>query len=78
MTTAAIYIFPMRKGAREVEWEVIRLRSKGEYLGKVTATDEKTALKAALKLLALKPAQEKRLIDMPAWRASAPRLRGSA
>jgi hypothetical protein len=60
MATATIYIFPMRK--KEHEWEVIRLRSKGEFLGRVTAADEQAAKKAAIKLLALKPTEESRLL----------------
>lgn len=32
---------------KEYEWEVVRLRAKGEYLGKVKAPDEGAALKAA-------------------------------
>ena len=31
------------------EWQVIRLRAKGEYLGKVRASDEEAALKATIK-----------------------------
>lgn len=34
-------------------WEVIRLRAKGEYLGKVEAPDETAALKAAVKAFAM-------------------------
>jgi hypothetical protein len=60
MKTATVHIFPMRK--KEREWEVIRLRSKGEFLGRVTAADEGAARKAAMKLLALKPAEEHRLL----------------
>lgn len=37
-------------GKREREWEVIRLRAKGEFLGRVRASDEKAAMKAALNL----------------------------
>jgi hypothetical protein len=58
--TATVYIFPM--GKKERDWEVIRLRAKGEYLGRVTAPDEKAALKAIMKLLDLKPWDEKRLL----------------
>jgi hypothetical protein len=58
--SATVYIFPMRK--KQCEWEVIRLRAKGEYLGKVAATDERAALKAIVKLLGLKPWDERRLL----------------
>jgi hypothetical protein len=60
MENATVYIFPMRK--KEHEWEVISLRSKGEFVGRVNAPDEGTARKAIMKLLALKPWDEKRLI----------------
>lgn len=33
----------MRK--KEYQWEVVRLRAKGEYLGKVSALDEEAAKK---------------------------------
>jgi hypothetical protein len=51
MDSAAVYIFPMRKKMRE--WEVIRLRSRGEYLGVVQAPDEESAIKAAIKMFAV-------------------------
>jgi hypothetical protein len=60
MKCATLYIFPMRN--KECEWEVIRLRSKGEYVGRVNAPDEKAALKAIMKLHGLKPWDEKRLL----------------
>ena len=41
----------MRK--RQFEWEVIRLRTRGEYLGVVKAPDDKAALKAAIKAFAI-------------------------
>jgi hypothetical protein len=41
------HIRPMRK--RVIEWEVIRLRAKGEYLGVVSAPDEEAAFEAAIK-----------------------------
>ena len=37
MESVTAYIFPMRK--KEHEWEVIRLQSKGEYMGRVSAAD---------------------------------------
>lgn len=53
----------MRK--REREWQVIRLRSRGEYLGVVVAKDDEAAIKAAVKAFNL-PAQEaSRLIVRP-------------
>jgi hypothetical protein len=52
------YIFGMRKGERK--WQVIRMRSRGEYLGTVTAADEKTALKVAIKALKLSVEDQKR------------------
>jgi hypothetical protein len=52
MTSATIYTFPMRD--QEHEWEVIRLRRRGEYLGTVRAADEAAALKAAVKAFAPK------------------------
>ena len=60
MTSATIYVFPMQK--REREWEVIRLRARGEYLGTVSAPDEEAALKAALRTFALEKTEEKRLL----------------
>jgi hypothetical protein len=47
---------------RKIEWEIIRIRSKGERLGVVSAPDEQAALKAALKAFALEKAEEKRLL----------------
>jgi hypothetical protein len=60
MASAAIYIFPMPK--REREWEIIRLRARGEYLGRVSAPDEEAALKAAVKTFALDKVEVKRLL----------------
>jgi hypothetical protein len=60
METATVYILPMRK--KECVWEVIRLRAKGEYLGRISAADEKMALKLALKQFALNASEEKRLL----------------
>jgi hypothetical protein len=45
------------------EWEVIRLRHRGEYLSVVSAVDERTALKAAIKAFEIADAdQQKRLL----------------
>ena len=60
METATIYSFPMPK--KVSEWQVIRLRAKGEYLGKVQAPDEQAAMKAAVKAFGLRPADEQRLL----------------
>lgn len=50
---------------RENEWEVIRLRSKGEYLGTVKAKDQGSALKAAIKTFALRRQDEPALLIRP-------------
>jgi hypothetical protein len=63
MASATAYIFPMRK--KEREWEVIRLRARGEHLGCVTAPDEQAALKAALKTFALDKVEQERLLIRP-------------
>ena len=48
---------------KEFEWEVVRLRAKGEYLGKVKAPDEDGAIKAAIKAFAITdPEHKKRLL----------------
>lgn len=61
MEPANIYLFPVRK--RECEWEVIRLLSRGKYLGTVTAVDEEAALKAAVDRFALNmPSARKQLL----------------
>jgi hypothetical protein len=60
METATIYSFPMRKNVSE--WQVIRLRAKGEYLGKVQAPDEQAAMKTAIKAFGLRPGEEQRLL----------------
>ena len=64
MASATVYIFPMRK--KEREWQVIRLRAKGEYLGTVEAPDQDAALKVALKQLRLDSIEAKRLLIRPA------------
>jgi len=51
-----------RKRASKIEWQVIRLRARGEYLGTVTAPDEGAALKAAIRLFALQADEAKRLM----------------
>ena len=47
---------------RESEWEVIRMRSRGEWLGTVKAPDHAAALKAALKAFALDKSEADRLL----------------
>ena len=60
METAAVYVFPMRK--KDCEWEVIRMRSRGELLCTVTAADEAAALKLAVKQFALDTREADRLL----------------
>lgn len=52
----------MGERKRKIEWQVIRLRARGEYIGTVTAPDEQSAMKAALKMLRLETAEAKRLL----------------
>lgn len=47
---------------RKIEWQMIRLRARGEYIGTVTAPDEQSAVKAAIKLFALQAEEAKRLL----------------
>ena len=54
----------MRK--KQLMWEVIRVRARGEYLGRVEAPDHEAALKVAVKKLGLNKAEEKRLLVRPA------------
>ena len=54
----------MRK--KERLWEVIRIRAKGEYLGRVEAKDEEAARKAAVKEFRLAAIDERRLVVRPA------------
>ncbi len=42
------------------EWQVIRLRAKGEYLGKVQAPDEQAAVKAAIKAFDITEAEKQK------------------
>ena len=60
MKTATVYIF--RMGKKEREWEVIRLRARGEHLCTVAAADEEAALKIAMKRFELDAAEVKRLL----------------
>lgn len=52
----------MGERKRKKEWEIIRLRARGEHLGVVTASDEKAALQRALKLFALDKREAQRLL----------------
>lgn len=51
-----------RRRRTTIEWQVIRLRSNGEYLGVVTAPDDDSAVKAALKAFALAASEANRLL----------------
>jgi hypothetical protein len=51
-----------RKRASKIEWQVIRLRARGEYIGTVSAPDEQSAIRAALKMLRLEAGEAKRLL----------------
>ena len=53
---------------RKREWEVIRIRSRGEWLGVVKASDKDAALKAALKMFALNKSEAQRLLVRPCER----------
>ena len=53
---------------QEREWEIIRLRERGEWLGTVKATDEAAAVKAALKVFALDKSEAERLLVRPRLR----------
>lgn len=41
-------------------WQVIRLRAKGEYLGKVQTPDEEAALKAAIEAFEIRDVEKQR------------------
>jgi hypothetical protein len=49
-----------KPAARNHQWEVIRLRALREYLGTVSAPDDKVALRAAVKLFAIPMEERKR------------------
>jgi hypothetical protein len=49
-----------KSAARNHQWEVIRLRARGERLGIVAAADETAALKAAVKAFEITDAEQKR------------------
>jgi hypothetical protein len=52
----------MGERKRTTEWEVIRLRARGEYLGRVSAPDQQAALRAATKLFELTAVEEKQIL----------------
>jgi hypothetical protein len=52
----------MGERKRKIEWEVIRLRARGEHLCTVSAPDKQAALKAAAKLFALDKLEMKQLL----------------
>ena len=55
---------------KERLWEVIRLRSKGEYLGRVEAKDTEAAKKVAVKEFKLAAFDRRRLLIRPACRCA--------
>jgi hypothetical protein len=50
----ALRIDSLPMGKKVSEWQVIPMRAKGEYLGKVKATDEDADLKAAVETFGLR------------------------
>jgi hypothetical protein len=62
---ARIRANPVAERKRKKEWQVIRMRARGEYLGVVSAPDQEAALKAALKAFALEKIEETRLLVRP-------------
>lgn len=48
--------------SKQREWQIIRMRAKGEYLGTAKASDEAAALEAALKAFALDKSEAERLL----------------
>jgi hypothetical protein len=55
----------MGERKRKIEWAVIRMRARGEHLGRVSAPDVEKATKAALTLFALKETEAKWLLVRP-------------
>jgi hypothetical protein len=51
----------MARREQITEWRVIRMRNRGEYIGTVTAADEASAIKAAIKAFALDKEEAERL-----------------
>jgi hypothetical protein len=64
-TLGNAHIAPMPNREREREWEVIRLRARGEPVGKVTAKDREAALKIAIGRFNIRPSDQQRLIILP-------------
>jgi hypothetical protein len=56
------YIAPMSKRKREYKFQVIRLRSSGQYLGTVRAPNPKAAKEAAVTAFRLRPVDQSRII----------------
>ena len=52
----------MSKRKREYDFQVIRLRSSGQYLGTVRAADAKAAKEAAVTAFGLRPVDQSRII----------------
>ena len=52
----------MSKRKREYEFQIIRLRSSGQYLGTVRAPDAKAAKEAAVTAFCLRPVDRSRII----------------
>jgi hypothetical protein len=65
-----LIIWAMPKHKSESEWRVIRLRSKGQYLGTVKAVDHDAAVKMALKQFGIDKSEADRLL-IRRYRASA-------
>ena len=56
------YIAPVSKRKREYAFQVIRLRSSGQYLGTVRAPDEKAAKEAVITAFRLRRADQSRIL----------------
>lgn len=52
----------MGERRRKIEWQIIRLRAKGDYVERVDALDEGAAITAALELLDLEKDKAKDLL----------------
>jgi hypothetical protein len=50
---------------KEIRWEVISVRSKGQLLGTVQAKDKEAARKAAVKEFEIRAGEERSLIIRP-------------
>ena len=47
------------------EWRITLVRAKGQYLGRVEAPDEATAIAEAIRIYSVPEAQQSRLIAQP-------------